>query len=78
MFRVLQDVNLRQGPGNDFPRIGALARGAVVRVEGERLGWLDVRLADGGIGFVYKRWLTRHDRRTRRESRIHPEGRMIC
>ena len=59
MFRVLQDVNLRQGPGNDFPRIGALARGAVVRVESERQGWLGVRLANGGMGFAYKRWLTR-------------------
>ena len=40
LFRVLQDVNLRQGPGNDFPRIGALARGTVVRVDGEDKGWL--------------------------------------
>ena len=56
-YRVVADVNLRQGPGNDFPRIGALARGTTVAVTAERLGWLQIRLADGGSGWVYKRWL---------------------
>lgn len=56
-YRVVADVNLRQGPGNDFPRIGARARGTTVAVTAERLGWLQIRLADGGSGWVYKRWL---------------------
>lgn len=56
-FRATQDVNVRQGPGNDYPRIGSLAQGATVRVVGERLGWLEIRLAGGGSGFVYRKWL---------------------
>ncbi len=56
-YRALQDVNVRQGPGNDYPRIGALAQGSTVRVVSERLGWLEVRLAGGGSGYVYRRWL---------------------
>ena len=56
-YRALQDVNVRQGPGNDYPRIGAIGRGATVRVVSERLGWLEVRLADGGRGYVYRKWL---------------------
>jgi tetratricopeptide (TPR) repeat protein len=57
LFRALQDVNLRKGPGNDYPRIGALATGTVVRVDGEDKGWLRVRLPSGGTGFVYRKWL---------------------
>ena len=56
-YRALQDVNVRQGPGNDYPRIGSLAQGSTVRVVSERLGWLEVRLAGGGSGYVYRRWL---------------------
>jgi tetratricopeptide (TPR) repeat protein len=57
LYRAVADVNLRQGPGNDFPRIGAIARGTVVRVDGEDKGWLRLRLQGGGYGFVYKTWL---------------------
>jgi tetratricopeptide (TPR) repeat protein len=56
-YRALADVNMRSGPGNDFPRSGALARGTTVRVIGENKGWLQIRLRNGGIGFVYKKWL---------------------
>jgi Flp pilus assembly protein TadD len=56
-YRSVQDVNIRQGPGNDFPRLGTLGRGATVLVTGERLGWLEVRLSDGSRGYVYRRWL---------------------
>ena len=56
-YRVMADVNLRQGPGNEYPKIGALAQGTTVAVVGERLGWLQIRLAGGGSGWVYKRWL---------------------
>ena len=56
-YRVLADVNVRQGPGNDFPRGGSLARGTKVRVIGEHKGWLQIRLSHGTDGFVYKKWL---------------------
>jgi tetratricopeptide (TPR) repeat protein len=57
VYRSIQDVNVRQGPGNDFPRVATLGRGATVRVTGERLGWLELRMADGSRGYVYRRWL---------------------
>lgn len=56
-YRSLQDVNIRQGPGNEYPRVGTLPRGATAVVIGERLGWLQLRLAGGGSGYVYRRWL---------------------
>ncbi|MFZ1427209.1 MAG: tetratricopeptide repeat protein [Geminicoccaceae bacterium] len=56
-FRVLADVNLRQGPSNDAPVIGTLARGAEVDVDAENLGWLRIRLPDRRFGYVYKRWM---------------------
>ena len=31
-YRVMADVNLRQGPGNEYPKIGALAQGTTVAV----------------------------------------------
>ena len=57
LYQAIQDVNVRQGPGNDFPRIGSVARGATVQVTGEQLGWLELRMADGSRGYVYRRWL---------------------
>jgi tetratricopeptide (TPR) repeat protein len=57
LYRSLQDVNVRQGPGNDEPRIATLGRGATVRVLSERLGWLELQMADGRRGYVYRRWL---------------------
>jgi uncharacterized protein YraI len=56
-FRALADVNVRQGPGNNYPRIGGVVRGATVRVVGERQGWLELRLSNGGSGWVYRKWL---------------------
>ncbi len=56
-YRSVQDVNIRQGPGNEYPPIGILGRGATVRVTGERLGWLELRTADGVRGYVYQKWL---------------------
>jgi Flp pilus assembly protein TadD len=56
-YEVLTDVNYRQGPGNQYPRLGALAQGSTVSVLGEDKGWLQIRAPDGGTGFVYKKWL---------------------
>ena len=57
MYRVLTDVNMRQGPGNDYPSIRVIARNTTVSLVGERSGWLQIRLDDGSSGFVYRRWL---------------------
>lgn len=59
--RSLADVNVRAGPGNEFPVSATLARGAAVRVLGERLGWLRIRLPDGPEGYVYRKWLSEAD-----------------
>lgn len=55
-YQVLADVNVRQGPGNDYARIATLAEGSTAMVTGERLGWLEVRL-ESGSGWVYGKWL---------------------
>lgn len=56
-YRVLADVNLRQGPSNDAQVIGTLARGMEVEVDGVNLGWLRIRRPDRSFGYVYKRWM---------------------
>ena len=56
-YRVIADVNVRQGPSNDSPRVGGLMSGTEVEVDADSLGWLRVRLTDGSYGFVYKKWL---------------------
>ena len=56
-YRTNSDVNVRSGPGNDYPPSASLSQGTVVQVLGERLGWLQVRLPTGEIGFVYRKWL---------------------
>jgi uncharacterized protein YgiM (DUF1202 family) len=50
-------VSYRGGPGNEFARVGTLESGTTVRVFGENKGWLQVRMADGSRGFIYKKWL---------------------
>jgi Flp pilus assembly protein TadD len=56
-YEVLTDVNYRQGPGNQYPRLGALAQGSTVAAVGEDKGWLQIRAPNGDTGFVYKKWL---------------------
>ena len=56
-FRTVQYVNFRQGPGNDYPRIGSLDGGTEVNVVSESQGWLQIRLRSGKEGFVYRRFL---------------------
>jgi Flp pilus assembly protein TadD len=57
MFRVLQTVRMRDGPGNDYPQVGSLAADTVVAVVGESRSWMYVRLRSGKRGFVYQRFL---------------------
>ena len=56
-YRALADVNVRSGPGNSYPARRIAAKGTVVRVVGEKLGWKEVIFEDGGRGFIYRKWL---------------------
>jgi Flp pilus assembly protein TadD len=57
MFRVLQTVRMRDGPGNDYPQVGSLTADTVVPVVGESRNWMYIRLRSGKRGFVYRRFL---------------------
>ena len=46
-------LNLRSGPGVDFPILGGLARGAVVEVHNQRGAWLDVTAPGGRRGWIH-------------------------
>jgi uncharacterized protein YgiM (DUF1202 family) len=50
--RVLQDVNVRSGPGTQYSRIGRYATGQVVEVFGVHAGgsWWNVRCPNGSVG----------------------------
>ncbi len=56
-YRALADVNVRTGPGNSYPALRVAAKGTVVRVVGEKLGWKEVIFEDGARGFIYRKWL---------------------
>ena len=50
-----QGINVRAGPGTDFPVVGGLGQGAQVRVLGrnEAGDWLQIQLPGGGRGWVF-------------------------
>lgn len=56
-YRTVQPVNYREGPGNDYPRVGTLDGGTEISVVGESQGWMQIRLTNGKEGFVYQRFL---------------------
>ncbi len=45
-------VNLRSGPGSDYPRIGQVSRGTQLPVAGQSGEWYQVRLADGKLCWI--------------------------
>ncbi|MGO0121950.1 N-acetylmuramoyl-L-alanine amidase [Desulfothermobacter acidiphilus] len=45
-------VNLRAGPGTDYPVLGQVEQGAQLAVIGEARGWYNVLLADGRRAFI--------------------------
>ncbi|RDV82132.1 N-acetylmuramoyl-L-alanine amidase [Ammonifex thiophilus] len=51
-------VNLRAGPGTDYPVIGQVSRGTLLAVIGEARGWYNVVLPDGRRAFIAG-WLAR-------------------
>ncbi|MFN8444963.1 MAG: SH3 domain-containing protein [Caldilineaceae bacterium] len=50
-----KSINVRSGPGTDYPVINALQTGATAEVTGKNLdeSWWQVTLADGTTGWVY-------------------------
>ncbi len=56
-YRAIAHVNVRSGPGNDYPPKRVLAKGTVVRVVREKLGWKEIVFQNGDHGYVYKKWL---------------------
>ncbi len=50
-----QGINVRAGPGTDFPIVGGLSQGAQVTVLGQNQAgdWLQIQLPDGGQGWVF-------------------------
>ena len=47
-----QVLNVRAGPGPNFPIITKVGRGTVLKVIGIRYGWLHVRRPAGVLGWV--------------------------
>ncbi|MDI3256633.1 MAG: LCP family protein [Kyrpidia sp.] len=45
-------VNLRSGPGTEYPAVGRVAHGTSFEVLDRQPGWLHIRLADGREGYV--------------------------
>ena len=52
-------VNIRSGPGSDYPWLTSIPRDGQVRVTGEYGGWYQVTTLDGAVsGYMYKDYLT--------------------
>lgn len=47
-----KSVNLRAGPGNDYPLIATLEGGTMVSLKTSSLGWGKVQTGDGKVGWV--------------------------
>ncbi|MDI3327689.1 MAG: LCP family protein [Alicyclobacillaceae bacterium] len=54
---VAEWVNVRAGPGTDYPVVGRLERGAVFEVTGREAGWASIRLKDGRDGYVSEEYI---------------------
>jgi len=51
------NVNIRTGPGTNFPIVTKVNQGTTITVKEQAFGWYKVVLADGSIGWVAS-WLT--------------------
>ena len=52
-------VNIRSGPGSDYPWLTSIPRDGQVRVIGEYGGWYQVTTLDGAVtGYMYKDYVT--------------------
>jgi SH3-like domain-containing protein len=54
--RVVQSVNVREGPSTTTARIGLLRKGDRATLLLSVPNWYRIRLADGTEGFVSKAW----------------------
>ena len=56
-YQVLQDVNYRVGPGTNYAKYGSVPRGTIVYVTGIVDGWYAVELENGGVAYIYSKYL---------------------
>ncbi len=56
---VARVLNVRKGPGVSFPRIGRVLRGQRFRELARIDNWVKIQLANGGIGWVHKKYVVR-------------------
>jgi uncharacterized protein YraI len=49
---IVSDVNVRQGPGTEYDKIGTLRQGEEIDITGTSGGWYRISF-EGGTGFVY-------------------------
>ena len=50
----VSSMNVRQGPGTNYPVVFRAEQGVAFKVVGQRDGWLHVEHASGKSGWVYK------------------------
>ncbi len=50
----VSSMNVRQGPGTDYPVVFRAEQGVAFKVVGQKDGWLHVEHASGKSGWVYK------------------------
>ena len=53
-----QVLNVRSGPGVNFPLIGQVKLGREFKVEEEKNGWYRIKLSNGTVGWVIKDYVS--------------------
>ena len=51
-------LNVRMGPGAEFPIINQVTRGTIITIRDERSGWYEIQLPTGYFGWVSKLYVT--------------------
>lgn len=59
VYVTTQVLNMRSGPGFEYPVILQVEKGDSLGVNGEKEGWIYVQTADGQFGWVVKRFTTK-------------------
>ena len=53
-------LNVREGPGTNYPKLGVLERGAKLDVLEEENNWIKVNFGEGKTGWVHKNFVELH------------------
>lgn len=57
IVRGASSLNVRSGPGREFPSLDVLKEGYTVEVEAAEGSWVQIRLPNGQSGYVHKAFL---------------------